>query len=307
MTTATLSQIEIREAGANHWLSLPQAEAPKLHPNEIKPEIIASEEAVGEAQLEELRQVARSKSGNIVILLLGGRGAQALHRKLGQLATQSNVEEWFGRLHVFMQDALAPMPQNSTLNFTYDFRRLLGPAFFSKIAGFYELRTDASDLHTELTRYIQHLFELGGPDIFFLGHGPEANNASHLAYIRPGSGAISRDIAGLIPISSTILEHHISKFRAGGITVTEEDEAQCRKAKYILTMGPAVILKSKRIVQSIVDADTAPAKKKTYRRVLDTKLSSDPAQLAAQLDENPGLWVKLHPSVRSLVLPNVLE
>lgn len=307
MTTASLSQIEVREAGANHWLSLPQAEAPEFHPHEITPEVIATEELVGEAQLEELRNVARSKSGNIVILLLGGRGAQALHRKLGQLAAQPEVEEWFGRLHVFMQDALAPMPQNSTLNFTYDFRRLLGPAFFTKIGGFYELRTDATDLHSELTRYIQHLFELGGPDIFFLGHGPEANDASHLAYIRPGSGAISRDIAGLIPISGSILEHHISKFRAGGINVSAADEEQCRKARYILTMGPAVILKAKRIVQSVVDADTAPAKKKTYRRVLDTKLATDPVQLAAQLDENPGLWVKLHPSVRSLVLPNVLE
>lgn len=307
MTTATLSKIEIREAGANHWLSLPAAEAPQLIPTEIVPEIVATEEAVGELQLEELRSVARKKSGNIVILLLGGRGAQALHRKLGQLAAAPEVEEWFGRLHVFMQDALAPMPQNSTLNFTYDFRRLLGPSFFSKIGGFYELHTDAADLHEELTRYVQHLFELGGPDIFFLGHGPEANDASHLAYIRPGSGAISRDIAGLIPISSTILEHHISKFRAGGIQVSAEDEEQCRKARYILTMGPAVILKAKRIVQSIVDADTAPAKKKTYRRVLDTTLESDAAMLAAQLDENPGLWVKLHPSVRSLVLPNVLE
>jgi hypothetical protein len=93
-----------------------------------------------------------------------------------------------------------------------------------------------------------------------------------------------------------------------GIAVNAEDEAQCRQARYILTMSPAVILKSKRIVQSIVDGDgdTAPAKKKTYRRVLDTKLSRDPAKLAEQLDENPGLWVKLHPSVRSLVLPNTL-
>jgi 6-phosphogluconolactonase/glucosamine-6-phosphate isomerase/deaminase len=188
--TAALSKIEIRKAGVNHWLSLPQAQAPELHLHEITPEVISTEEEIGAAQLDELRQVARSKSGNIVILLLGGRGAQAFHRKLGRLATEPQAEEWFGRLHVFMQDALAPMPQNSTLNFTYDFRRLLGQGFFDRVAGFYELHTDAADLHSELTRYVERLFELGGPDIFYLGHGPEANDASHLAYIRPGSGAI---------------------------------------------------------------------------------------------------------------------
>lgn len=306
MTPATLLQIAPRNAGLNLWLTLPAEQAPNLVPTEIKPEILASEEAVGDAQLAELRKVARSKSGNIVILLLGGRGAQALHRKLGVLAAKHEPEEWLLRLHVFMQDALAPMPMNSTLNFTYDFRRLLGPAFFERVAGFYELHTDTGNLEAELTRYVQLLFDLGGPDIFFLGHGPEADAASHLAYIRPGSGATARDVAGLIPISGSILEHHISKFKAGHIPVTPEDEAQCRKAAYILTMGPAVILKSKLIVQSVVDASTAPGKKLSYRRVLDTALSSDPATLAAQLDENPGLWVKLHPSVRSFILPDVL-
>jgi hypothetical protein len=44
-----------------------------------------------------------------------------------------------------------------------------------------------------------------------------------------------------------------------------------------------------------------------YRRVLDTQLVQDAAGRAAQLDENPGLWVRLHPSVRSLVLPDLLQ
>ena len=60
-------------------------------------------------------------------------------------------------------------------------------------------------------------------------------------------------------------------------------------------------------MQSVVDAGTAPAKKASYRRVLDTVLADDVDVRAKQLDENPGLWVRLHPNVRSLILPDVLE
>jgi 6-phosphogluconolactonase/glucosamine-6-phosphate isomerase/deaminase len=169
------------------------------------------------------------------------------------------------------------------------------------------MSTDTSDLEGELARYIEKLESLGGVDIFFLGHGPEPDAASHLAYIKPGSGATAEDVAGMIPISSSILEHHISKFKAGGSSVTEADEAECRAATHILTLGPAAILGARKIVQSIVDASTAPAKRLSYRRVLETEIAEDPALRASQLDENPGLWIRLHPDVRSLVLPDVLE
>jgi len=56
-----------------------------------------------------------------------------------------------------------------------------------------------------------------------------------------------------------------------------------------------------------VDAGTAPAKRESYRRVLETEISSNPVQRAAQLDENPGLWLRFHRNVRSLILPDVLE
>jgi hypothetical protein len=88
--------------------------------------------------------------------------------------------------------------------------------------------------------------------------------------------------------------------------VTDADEAECRAATHIMTLGPAAILGAKRIVQSIVDADTAPSKRESYRRVLDTCLSEDTNERALQLDENPGLWLRLHSNVRSLVLPDVL-
>jgi 6-phosphogluconolactonase/glucosamine-6-phosphate isomerase/deaminase len=307
MTTLSLPKLTLRVNGENHWFSLPPDQLPALHPGPLNPEVLPSEEAAAEAQLAELRAVAKSKNGPIVILLLGGRGAQALHRKLGELAKAEPVEEWIPRLHVFMQDALAPMPVDSSLSFVADFKRLFGPDFLAKVGSFNLLRTDAPNLEQELERYIQKLFELGGPDIFFLGHGPEAEAASHLCYIRPGSGALLGDMAGLIPISAAILEHHISKFKAGGASVCKQDEDECRRARFILTMGPAVILKARRLVQSVVDADTAPAKKLSYRRVLEAELSSDPAKLTEQLNQNPGLWVRLHPSVRSLILPNVLN
>lgn len=169
------------------------------------------------------------------------------------------------------------------------------------------MRTDTDDLESELERYLENLESLGGIDILFLGLGPEAGAASHLAYIKPGSGASADDLAGVIPISSIILEHHINKFKVGGSTVRAADEEECRSATHILTLGPAAILKSKRIVQSIVDASTAPTKRESYRRVLEEDISSNPVQRAAQLDENPGLWLRLHRNIRSLILPDVLE
>ena len=66
------------------------------------------------------------------------------------------------------------------------------------------------------------------------------------------------------------MEHHISKFKAGGSLVNESDEKECRSAEYILTLGPAAILQAKKIVQSVVDADSASGKIQTYANVLNT-------------------------------------
>lgn len=305
-------QLTRRVAGDNVWLSRASDERASLDAlaglevHDLQPEVLDSEQAVGEAMLAELEQVAREKEGDVVILLLGGRGAQALHRLLGERA-RAGGDKLLPRLRVFTQDALAPMRMASSLSFVRDFERLLGQEFFEQVKSFTPMKTDTDDIEGELIRYVQELDALGGADIFFLGHGPEADDASHLAYIKPGSGANATDAAGLIPISSSILEHHISKFKAGGSAVNADDEAECRRATHILTLGPATILGAGRIVQSVVDASTAPAKKKTYRRVLDTEISSDAEERARQLDANPGLWVRLRPGVRSLVLPDVLS
>merc|ERR1712054_451973 len=142
-----------------------------------------------------------------------------------------------------------------------------------------------------------------------MGHGPEPGDCSHVAYIRAGSGATIADGAGLCPVSDVVLEHHVSKFKACGAVISAEDEAECRKrSNTIWTIGPATILKAKRVVQSVVDASTATAKKRTYRKVLETKLAVDDlAVLQQQLQENPGLLARCHPNVVSLILPDVLE
>jgi len=300
-----------RLAGENVWLghSIPEDHnlLPDVRPGRFEYEVMPSEEAVGRAMFAEIEAVAKAKQGPLVIILLGGRGAQSLHKLLGQVAQTEARDSLLERLHVFTQDALAPMRMDNGLSFVRDFERLLGKDFFRKVNSFTCMRTDTNDIEGELVSYVEKLESLGGIDILFLGLGPEPGGASHLAYIKPAAGATAADVAGMIPISQSILEHHITKFKAGGSVVSEADEAECRAATHILTLGPAAILGARRIVQSIVDASTAPAKRESYRRLLDTEIAAGAAARAAQLDENPGLWLRLHANVRSLILGDVLE
>ena len=272
-------------------------------------EVLETEEAVGQAMFEELVAYSKEKSGDIVIVLLGGRGAQAMYKIINRLSQTGEIDALLGRLHVFTQDALAPMRMNNGLSFVRDFERLLGDEFFRKIKSFTPMNTETDELNLggELIKYLEKLESLGGIDIFFLGLGPEAEAASHLCYIKPNSGAKFNDMAGIIPISSSILEHHINKFKVGGSQISDEDEAECRSATHILTLGPAAILNARRIVQSIVDASTAPGKIPSFKRFIETELSRDNEELARQCDENPGLWIRLHQNVKSFVLPDLLS
>jgi 6-phosphogluconolactonase/glucosamine-6-phosphate isomerase/deaminase len=294
-----------REQGSNVWL-----EKSGLHLS-TEPvggyfyNVLDSEEAVGQAMLDELQRYAKANDGDIVIVLLGGRGAQAMYRIIAELAKTDAIDSLLARLHVLTQDALAPMRMNNGLSFVRDFERLLGEAFFSKVKSFTSMQTETDDVEGELIRYLEKLESLGGIDIFFLGLGPEANAASHLCYIKPDSGARFNDVAGIIPISNSILEHHITKFKAGGSAISATDEEECRNATHILTLGPAAILGAKKIVQSIVDASTAPAKRESFARMINTEISTDPDERARQLNENPGLWIRLHDDVTSFVLPDL--
>lgn len=302
-------KISRRVFGKNVWLEHSGYRGDLLSPpaRKIEPEILETEEAVGRALFEELKEAADAKTGDVTMVLLGGRGAQALHRLLNKRSQTDEIDDLLGRLNVLTQDALAPIRMNNGLSFVRDFERLLGEQFFKKIKSFTPMQTDTANLEDGLTNYLEKLEALGGIDIFFLGFGPEAEAASHLCYIKPNSGARARDAAGIIPVSASILEHHINKFKIGGSRISEADEIECRKATHILTLAPGAILSANRVVQSIVDADTAPAKKASFRRVLETVISENPKICAAQMDANPGLWVRLHPNFRSLVLPNVLE
>jgi 6-phosphogluconolactonase/glucosamine-6-phosphate isomerase/deaminase len=307
MMTSPVKMINRRAAGNNVWLEYSGAGVDLAPGADAYPfDVLGSEAAVGQAMFDELVAYSKQKDGDIVIILLGGRGAQAMYSIIREKAEGTEIDHLLGRLHVFTQDALAPMHMNNGLSFVRDFERLLGDKFFAKIKSFTPMLTETDDLEGAMMEYLGKLDALGGIDIFFLGFGPEDRAASHLAYIKPGSGAGFNDIAGIIPISSSILEHHINKFKVGGSDISPEDETECRNATHILTLGPAAILGARLIIQSIVDASTAPAKRPSFRRMLDTQLAGNKDEFEKQLDENPGLWVKLHKNVRTLVLPDLL-
>ena len=275
-------------------------ELERLPAHELNYEVLESEEAVGRAMLAEIETAAQSKEGDLTIILLGGRGAQAMHRLVGEQAKTNELDHLLSRLNVFTQDALAPMRMENSFSFVRDFERLLGADFFRKVKSFTAMRTDTEDLEGELVRYLARLESRGEIDLFFLGLGPEQNAASHLAYIKPNSGAAATDLAGAGYVRFQRAEE------SHGTIFSEADETECRRATHILTLGPAAILRATRIVQSIVDADTAPAKPASFKRLIETKISNDPETRQHQLDENTGLWIRLNANVRSLILPNVL-
>jgi 6-phosphogluconolactonase/glucosamine-6-phosphate isomerase/deaminase len=306
MQTAEQRTISKRVSGDRIWISSGARSILDPSNRTFEFEVLESEEAVGQAMFDELVSYAETKEGEISIVLLGGRGAQAMYRIIARLAEAGQIDELLSRLNVFTQDALGPMRMNNSLSFVRDFERLLGPAFFAKVKSFIPMFTETDDLEAAMLQYLAKLDEAGGIDILFIGLGPEAEAASHICYIKPGSGAQFDDVVGIIPISQSILEHHISKFKVGGSEVSIEDETECRNATSILTLAPAAILGAKRIVQSIVDASTAPGKRPSFKRFIETEISSDPEAAARQLDENPGLWIRLHNNVRSLVLPDLL-
>src|SRR5438477_10856031 len=209
-----MERIRRRVVGNNVWLSDAQADPnARLPAHGLNYEVMESEEAVGRAMLAEIEAAARSKEGDLTIFLLGGRGAQAMHRLIGEQAKTNELDHLLSRLHVFTQDALAPMRMENSFSFVRDFERFLGPDFFRKVKSFTAMRTDTEDLEGELIRYLEQLESRGEIDIFFLGLGPERDAASHLAYIKPASAAAATDLAGVMPISPQILNHHIAKFK----------------------------------------------------------------------------------------------
>src|SRR5438034_6461555 len=113
MIAAPKARVQRRTVGDNVCLSRAgnnaQDALASLKPKKLHPEVLESEEAVGRAMVDELELAAREKAGDLTIILLGGRGAQAMHRQLGHLAKTGQADNLLNRLNVFTQDALAPM------------------------------------------------------------------------------------------------------------------------------------------------------------------------------------------------------
>ena len=122
MSTASPVTITRRQVGANLWFERAlNSRLSRLPTYELHPEMVESEEAVGRVMLEELESLARSRLGDLVIILLGGRGAQAFHRLLGEKARAGDPDGLIARLCVFTQDALAPLPMENSFSFVRDF------------------------------------------------------------------------------------------------------------------------------------------------------------------------------------------
>src|SRR5688572_7053072 len=137
MATSVQRALRRRVTGQNVWLESPADKTLTPGVNEgFKFDVLDSEAAVAAAMLQELMDYSDRKGGDINIVLLGGRGAQAMYRKIRVLAETTEIDDLLGRLNVFTQDALAPMQMGNSLSFVRDFERLLGDNFFSKVKSF---------------------------------------------------------------------------------------------------------------------------------------------------------------------------
>jgi len=103
MLAAESKNITRRVVGENIWLNRDEKEIAGIfaRPN-IAPyhyDVLDSEEAVGRAMLEELKTLLREKSGDATMLLLGGRGAQAMYRQINRALPTGELDEMLARLH----------------------------------------------------------------------------------------------------------------------------------------------------------------------------------------------------------------
>lgn len=305
--------INARTVGEAVWLAggsecPAQAQLAALAINDLRPEVLPTEDAVARVMLDEIRRVANEKTGVINLVITQGGGEMlSLFRLLVRQAETNDKGDVLDRLNLWTQDALAPISPASTLSVAHELKRLLGDKFSGRVSGFNLMRADfdnRDELVRELARYVEELERAGGADIFFVNHNAEPQHASSLAYIEPHTGAQICDVAGILPAKASTVERYINDFKANGNRISNSDEAECRRAKYLLTLAPAAIMNARCVVQTITSADDA--KRASYRRAMLEIISSDAGLRARQLDANPGLWIRLHPRPRSLVTPSVM-
>jgi hypothetical protein len=154
-------EFEQHVAGDNVWLHGRNTDASQeliaCVSHALSYEVLESEDLVGQAMFAELTDAAARKPDDLTVVILGGRGGQALHRLLGEKAKTSEIDDLLGRLNVFTQDALAPMRMDNAFSFVRDFERLLGDAFFKKVKSFTSMQTDADDLESGLLSFLDQL------------------------------------------------------------------------------------------------------------------------------------------------------
>ncbi|HKX82896.1 MAG TPA: hypothetical protein VJL58_01640, partial [Pyrinomonadaceae bacterium] len=127
MSEVARKKVWNRSVGSNVWINTSPDQAPLDRPiGKFEYNVLSSEDEVGQAMFNELVDYANKTPGDIVIVLLGGRGAQAMYRIIATKAATGEIDKLLSRLHVFTQDALAPMRMNNGLSFVRDFERLLG-------------------------------------------------------------------------------------------------------------------------------------------------------------------------------------
>ena len=122
MKTSEQPNLGRRTTDVNVWLESASAGQPKLTGEEFKYHVLDSEDAVGEAMLRELLDYADSKSGDINIILLGGRGAQAMYRKIRERITTGERDDLLSRLNVFYPGRTCSDADGERLEFRTRFR-----------------------------------------------------------------------------------------------------------------------------------------------------------------------------------------
>src|SRR4029453_8058665 len=90
---------ESRQSGGNLWIRSQCGGGLSTEPvGAYNFEIFKDEEAVGPAMFNELVAYAGEKDGDVVMVLLGGRGAQAMYRIIARLSEGGEIDDLLARL-----------------------------------------------------------------------------------------------------------------------------------------------------------------------------------------------------------------
>ena len=93
MQTSEQKSITARRSGGSTWLQVSGTNLPLTHVPAYEHIVLDNEDAVGQAMFEELESYANSTDGDIVMVLLGGRGAQAMYRLIADKAATGELDE----------------------------------------------------------------------------------------------------------------------------------------------------------------------------------------------------------------------